>query len=103
MKTRTLHPRRDTFLTKHHLLPKCRKLRHSSRSRNILNIWWDRHVVWHNIFLNYTIHEIIQNWQNFRIHFKTEKWKTLFHNLSFDDSRKLLIRLVRIKRKQKSF
>ena len=103
MKTRTLHPHRDTFLTKHHLLPKSRKLKHFSRPHNLLNIWWDRHMVWHQIFLNYTIHEIIQNWYKFKSHFNTKKWKILFHNLDFEDSKKLLIRLVRIKRRQKSY
>lgn len=97
----TKHPHRDTFLSKHHLLPKVRKLKGYARPYNILMLWRDKHTVWHIIFQNYTLREILNNWYKFDKYFETHLWKFLFHNLSPNESKNVLKRIARIKRNHK--
>ena len=99
MKT-IIHPFRDTFLSRHHMLPKVRKLKGSGRPENILMLWRDRHNVFHEIFGNFTFMEIISNWNKFQKHWGTKKWKFLFHDLSEKEARNLLKRTYRMKKRR---
>jgi ubiquinone biosynthesis protein Coq4 len=99
MKCKVLHPFRNTFLTKHHLYPKSRKLKQSYDPKFMLKLWRDKHDCFHFIFLNATIDEIISEWYKYKRLYKSNAWKFLFNNLDFDESRKLLARMLRIKQK----
>lgn len=99
MKPRVLHPFRNTFLSKHHLFPKCRNLKQTYNPKFILKLWRDKHDCFHYIFLNYTIDEILSNWYKYKKYSQSDDWKMLFNNLDFEESRRLLKRMYRIKRK----
>jgi hypothetical protein len=45
-------------LTKHHLLARCR--RGKSQEWNLLQLWNDRHEIWHTLFGVRNLREIIQ-------------------------------------------
>lgn len=91
------HPFRETILTRHHLIPKIRAEKNTHKKRNILMLWRDRHNAWHSIFKVYTFKEILENWYKFKHSYKNKNWESLFHDLSFDEAKKLLVRMKRRK------
>jgi hypothetical protein len=95
-----MHPFRDTFLSKHHIINRFRG--GTSKPSNILKLWRDKHYCWHTIFHNYSIREIVINWERFRFYRERPQWKMIFHNLNPDEAKKLLQRVARIKRKLKN-
>lgn len=95
--TKIKHPFRDTELTRHHIVNKIRGGK--SKPSNLLNLWRDRHTAFHHLFHNYSIPEIINHWQMYKDCTEKWEWKLLFHNLTFEECKKLLQRVNRIKRK----
>ncbi len=103
MKSLIQHPKRNTYLSKHHLHPKKRGgTRHYS---NILKLWRDRHDSWHYCFGQFNLHEIIGNIKNNTITIrnvqKSRHWKFLFKDKTNVEIILLLIRVRKMKKKHK--
>ena len=93
------HKTRDTYMSRHHLIPKIRGGTYSKR--NILNLWRDRHNLWHNIFADLTLDEIIKMLDKGRYANEVVKniyWKQLFKNKNAKQAQLILIRIKRIKK-----
>lgn len=88
--------KKDTFLTKHHLIPKARNLKGTYKAKNILMLWRDNHNYWHILFHNLTIQEILRNWK--RLKFNENVFKKLFKEKTKDEAYKLLLRMYQIKK-----
>ncbi len=59
---RNLSPRGRERMTRHHLTPQSRFLRDDKRKdlpENLMQFWNDRHEIWHMLFRNRTLEEII--------------------------------------------
>lgn len=52
-----MHPKRNTFMTVHHLT--CKSRGGTRKPSNSLRIWRDKHTAWHLLFHNHTLDEII--------------------------------------------
>lgn len=92
-----LHPFRDTFLSRHHLTPKCRK--GTNKPSNILMLWRDKHDCWHRLFYTMTLDEIINSLPTqYSRYLNKEDWKILFGNKSKKEVRDILWRIKKIKR-----
>ena len=92
------HPFRDTFLTRHHIINK--KNSGKTKPDNILMLWRDKHTAFHDLFKNSSLREIIQNWNRYQLSTTRWQWKLVFHNLTFEEAKKLLQRVWKIKRHQ---
>lgn len=93
------HKTRETYMSRHHLIPKIRGGTYSKK--NLLHLWRDRHNLWHNIFSVLTIHEIINLLDKGRYAREIVKnvyWKQLFKEKSARDVQLILIRIRRIKK-----
>lgn len=93
------HRSRDTYMSKHHLVPKC--LGGSKKSHNLLRLWRDKHDAWHRIFENQTISEIIpvliHGRKNIGKWVGTSHWKLLFGDKNLIEVYLLLTKLQQIK------
>lgn len=88
---RVQHPKRNTTLTRHHILAKSRGGK--SSPSNLLKLWADRHAAWHNCFGHRTIGEILFNFHLCYSLRNPVKWKLVFGNKSYDDCMALLLRV----------
>ena len=96
-KPKVLHPfKKGVFLTRHHIVN--RSKHGTSVPSNILKIWSDRHVAFHEIFSSHTINRIIDNFYLFRFYRKRPQWKLLFGDKTDDEIIKVLKRLSRMKK-----
>lgn len=90
------HPKRDTFLTRHHILPRHRKGK--SIPSNTLKLWRDRHDAVHFLFGNQTLNEIVYDMNYYWYkHKDTKHWKLLFRDLPLLEVVRLLERTIKIK------
>ena len=90
------HPFRDTFISRHHLLPKSRGLKNTFKEYNILHLWRDKHNIWHCIFHNATITEILS--KKYKVNTNTYFWKKMFGDKTLNEAKALLRRMYRIKK-----
>ncbi len=108
MKTRSRwksipHPKRDTFLSKHH--DKCKSKNGVKQPYNIILLWYDRHCAWHRLFGLMRLYEIINvikspKW--FLFDSKRDSWEMLFGDKTKWEVVDLLRRLQRAKNAQKT-
>lgn len=93
------HPFRNTFLTKHHILAKIRG--GVGSKRNLIKLWRDKHNAYHIIFHNDTFREALAKLNiYYKKHKYSKEWKLLFKDLTIDEIRKLLQRVIKIKKSQ---
>lgn len=96
------HPKRATYLSKHHLVPRSRK-GHLVPS-NTLRLWRDNHNFGHQLFSNRTLPEIISFLHNYRSQelkrkYESVSWKKLFKSKTIKEVIAILKRIKRIKSK----
>jgi len=92
------HPNRKTFLTVHHILPKCRCRKNVNHPSNRIMLWRDRHDAFHFIFGVQTFDEIVYNMHVFHYNYKhTDAWQLLFGKKKVNDIVALFERTMRIK------
>ena len=94
-KKKILHPKRNAYLTRHHILAKERQ--GVTVPHNILRLWSDKHASWHQIFNNRTIAEILQRFSLYRFYRNRPQWKLIFGNKTDDQCKELLERVFLIK------
>lgn len=97
------HPKRDTFLSKHH--DKSKSKNGVKQPYNIILLWYDRHCAWHRLFGLMRLCEIINvikspKW--FLFDSKRDSWELLFGYKTKWEVVDLLRRLQRAKLAQKN-
>jgi len=97
------HPKRDTFLSKHH--DRAVKRHGTKCPSNIICLWYDKHCAWHRLFGLMMVHEIINvikspKW--FLFDSKRDSWELLFGYKTKWEVVDLLRRLQRAKLAQKT-
>lgn len=107
-KTSTMHPRRNTFMTVHHLVAKTRN--GTRKPSNCLRLWRDRHTAYHLLFNNDTLDEIISKLTQHPCKFteyvitnkkRYQAYELLFRNKHVSEIIEILKRVRRIKKKLK--
>lgn len=93
------HHSRDTYMSKHHLVPKSKG--GCKRQHNLLRLWRDKHDSFHFIFGNATLTEILSillyGKRNIGKWVGTAHWVLLFGNKNCVEVYALLVRVQRMK------
>lgn len=93
------HHSRDTYMSKHHLVPKSKG--GCKREHNLLRLWRDKHDAWHNLFSNHVLSDILEillhGKYNIGKHIGSKNWVLLFGNKNIVEVYALLKRVQRMK------
>ena len=97
------HRSRDTYMSKHHLIPK--SLGGVKKQYNLLRLWRDKHDSFHKIFDNETLTSILDillhGKKNIGKYVGGKHWKMLFGNRTLIEAYLLLKRVHSLKQYQK--
>lgn len=99
MKNQIKHPKTGQLLTKHHLIPRIEGGK--TCPSNLLRLWENKHIAWHQVFGTMQISLIIFNFDVFHYYHKRPQWFLIFGNKDPKDCKELLKRMSRIKRSLK--
>jgi hypothetical protein len=98
------HNSRDTYMSKHHLVPK--SLGGCKKEYNLLRLWRDKHDSFHKIFENETLSQILETLlhgrKNIGKYVGTKHWSLLFGNRTLIEAYLLLKRVHELKQYRKN-
>jgi hypothetical protein len=83
-------------ITKHHILPKSRK--GTNEKMNIMRLYSDKHVAWHEMFGLFTIYEILQTNILMTLYPDSRNYKVVFGDKNHWHAERVLKRYLQKKR-----